>query len=323
MHPLIYDWNTVDAPRRPIAAGDARRRDAARRAAVAVGADADDRRRRSGSCTSWTRSASTPPTSACRAPARTSSRDVERLAREIVDARSCASRANCAARTVVADIEPIVDISQRTGLAIECCTFIGSSPIRQYAEDWTLDQLAATDRGGGQRSRVSEGLPVMYVTEDTTRADPESLRRAVLDRDPRRARRASASPTRSATRRRPARAPSCASCSDRRRVRRRRRHRLARPPRPRSGDREQPGRDRGRRDARARRGARHRRARRQHADGPAARQPRAAGLARGRPHALPEYCASCPRPAACRFRRTIRSSAATRFAPPPACTPRP
>ena len=80
-------------------AGDARRRDAARRIAVAVGPDADDRRRRSGSCISSTRSASTPPTSACPAPARTSSRDVERLAREIVDAK-LRVRANCAARTL-------------------------------------------------------------------------------------------------------------------------------------------------------------------------------------------------------------------------------
>ena len=54
--------------------------------------------------------------------------------------RGC-DRANCAARTVIADIRPIVEISQRAGIAIECCTFIGSSPIRQYAEGWTLDQL--------------------------------------------------------------------------------------------------------------------------------------------------------------------------------------
>ena len=50
-------------------------------------------------------------------------------------------RANCAARTVVADIKPIAEIVQRTGVPIECCAFIGSSPIRQYAEGWTLDFL--------------------------------------------------------------------------------------------------------------------------------------------------------------------------------------
>ena len=83
--------------------------------------------------------------------------------------------ANCAARTVVADIRPIVEISQRTGVPIECCTFIGSSPLRQYAEGWVLDQLVGlTEEAIG--FAVREGLEVMYVTEDTTRADPDTLR---------------------------------------------------------------------------------------------------------------------------------------------------
>jgi 2-isopropylmalate synthase len=102
-------------------------------------------------------------------------RDVERLAREIAAGR-LSVKANCAARTVVADIEPIAAISQRTGVPIECCTFIGSSPLRQYAEGWTIDQLLRlTDEAIG--FAVGEGLTVMYVTEDTTRADPETLRR--------------------------------------------------------------------------------------------------------------------------------------------------
>jgi 2-isopropylmalate synthase len=102
-------------------------------------------------------------------------RDVERLAKEIVDSR-LRVRANCAARTLEADIIPVAEISQRTGLEIECCTFIGSSPIRQYAEDWPLDKLQQmTERAVS--FAVKQGLPVMYVTEDTTRADPESLRR--------------------------------------------------------------------------------------------------------------------------------------------------
>ena len=102
-------------------------------------------------------------------------RDVERLAREIVDAR-LRVRANCAARTVIADITPVVDISQRVGMAIECCTFIGSSPLRQYAEGWGIDRLLALTEEAITFA-VREGLPVMYVTEDTTRADPETLRR--------------------------------------------------------------------------------------------------------------------------------------------------
>lgn len=101
-------------------------------------------------------------------------RDVERLAREIVDAKLNVA-ANCAARTVIADIVPIVEISQRTGLKIEACTFIGSSPIRQYAEDWPLEKLQRLSEEAVSFA-VKEGLDVMYVTEDTTRADPDSLR---------------------------------------------------------------------------------------------------------------------------------------------------
>lgn len=101
--------------------------------------------------------------------------DVERLAREIVSQRLTV-KANCAARTVIADIQPVVEISQRTGLPIECCAFIGSSPLRQYAEGWSLDQLLRlTDEA--ITFAVREGLTVMYVTEDTTRADPDTLRR--------------------------------------------------------------------------------------------------------------------------------------------------
>ena len=101
-------------------------------------------------------------------------KDVERLVRAIVAGR-LKVRPNCAARTVIADIEPIVEISQRTGVPIECCAFIGSSPIRQYAGGWSLDYLRqCTDEA--LTFAVGEGLPVMYVTEDTTRADPESLR---------------------------------------------------------------------------------------------------------------------------------------------------
>jgi isopropylmalate/homocitrate/citramalate synthase len=101
--------------------------------------------------------------------------DVERLAREIADQRLNV-RANCAARTVIADIRPIAHVSQRAGLPIECCAFIGSSPLRQYAEGWTLDQLLKLTEEAITFA-VRESLPVMYVTEDTTRAEPETLRR--------------------------------------------------------------------------------------------------------------------------------------------------
>jgi isopropylmalate/homocitrate/citramalate synthase len=100
--------------------------------------------------------------------------DVERLARAIPEGRLKIA-ANCAARTVVADIVPIAEITQRTGVPIECCAFIGSSPIRQFAEGWTIDFLQKCTEEAISFA-VREGLEVMYVTEDTTRADPASLR---------------------------------------------------------------------------------------------------------------------------------------------------
>jgi isopropylmalate/homocitrate/citramalate synthase len=100
--------------------------------------------------------------------------DTRALAHEIARA-GLPIAANCAARTVRADIVPIARITQETGVPIEACTFIGSSPIRQYAEDWTLDRMLRTTEDA-VRFAVAEGLSVMYVTEDTTRARPETLR---------------------------------------------------------------------------------------------------------------------------------------------------
>lgn len=100
-------------------------------------------------------------------------RDVEALAREIVSSRLPIA-ANCAARTVRADIEPIARISERTGLAIEAACFIGSSPIRQYAEGWTLQRMLDLSADAVSFA-TSQGLPVMFVTEDTTRARPEVI----------------------------------------------------------------------------------------------------------------------------------------------------
>jgi len=101
-------------------------------------------------------------------------KDVERLARAIAEG-NLKIRANCAARTVVADIRPIAEIQQRTGVPIECCAFIGSSPIRQYAEGWSIEFLQKASEDA-LTFAAREGLTTMYVTEDTTRADPASLR---------------------------------------------------------------------------------------------------------------------------------------------------
>ena len=101
--------------------------------------------------------------------------DVLRMCREISD-NKLPLRVACAGRTVVSDITPMIEISQRAGMPIEVYAFIGSSPIRQLAEDWDLDRIErmsaeAIDTG------VKAGLSVCYVTEDTTRSRPEVLAR--------------------------------------------------------------------------------------------------------------------------------------------------
>jgi 2-isopropylmalate synthase len=108
--------------------------------------------------------------------------DVLRLCQEIV---SCKMRIQptCAGRTVASDITPILEVSQRTGLRVEACVFIGSSPIRQYVENWDV-ALIAKRSGEAIDLAVRAGLAATYVTEDTTRSRPEVLTplfRAAID----------------------------------------------------------------------------------------------------------------------------------------------
>jgi 2-isopropylmalate synthase len=99
----------------------------------------------------------------------------EALAREIATNRM-KIRPNAAARTVEADIRPIAEISQRVGIAIEAATFLGSSPIRRLVEDWTVDHLERTTEKA-VKFAVDHNLPSMYVTEDTIRTDPDTVKR--------------------------------------------------------------------------------------------------------------------------------------------------
>jgi 2-isopropylmalate synthase len=100
---------------------------------------------------------------------------VTALAHEIVS-NKMKIQANCAARTHENDIRPIAEIVQKTGLRIEAATFIGSSPIRRFTEGWTEDFLLQTTENAIKYA-VSLGLDVMYVTEDTSRCDPETVKR--------------------------------------------------------------------------------------------------------------------------------------------------
>ncbi len=99
--------------------------------------------------------------------------DVETMAREIVD-NNLAIKPSCAARTVVKDIEPIVEVSQRVGVAIEVMAFIGSSPIRQYTENWDVELIRKRSSEAIDFA-VKHDLPCTFVTEDTTRSRPETL----------------------------------------------------------------------------------------------------------------------------------------------------
>jgi 2-isopropylmalate synthase len=101
--------------------------------------------------------------------------DTLRLAREI-GREKLSITAYAIARTLRGDIEPIADIAQKTGIGIGAAVFVGSSPIRLYAEDWPLDHVVRlTERAVS--FAVAQGLPVMYVTEDTTRTPADTIRR--------------------------------------------------------------------------------------------------------------------------------------------------
>lgn len=104
--------------------------------------------------------------------------DVTRLA-ELIRDEKLPILANCAARTHANDIAPIIDISQKTGVPIEVMAFLGASPIRLYAEGWDVDLLEKRTRESIRLAKQN-GLTATFVTEDTTRAHPETLRRLFL-----------------------------------------------------------------------------------------------------------------------------------------------
>lgn len=108
--------------------------------------------------------------------------DVTRICKEVADCKMKIKVA-CAGRTVVSDVTPMIEVSQRTGVPVEVYAFIGSSPIRQYAENWDVELIAKRSTEAIDVA-VKAGLPVCYVTEDTTRSRPDvltTLFRAAID----------------------------------------------------------------------------------------------------------------------------------------------
>lgn len=81
----------------------------------------------------------------------------------------------CAVRTVVSDIEPIDALQQKFGIKIQASAFLGTSPIRQYAEGWTLEKLMSTMEVAVKWA-IDHSIPVMFVTEDTTRSKPGDIK---------------------------------------------------------------------------------------------------------------------------------------------------
>jgi len=98
--------------------------------------------------------------------------EIVALARETTKLKTL--KPNMALRTHPADVKGAIQAAQESGVAIEACAFIGSSPIRRFAEDWSLDTMLRNVEES-VAALASAGLPVMFVTEDTTRADPETL----------------------------------------------------------------------------------------------------------------------------------------------------
>ena len=82
----------------------------------------------------------------------------------------------CAARTHANDIRPVIEISEKTGVPIEVMAFLGTSPIRLYAEGWDEAVLEQRTRESVRMAKQA-GLPCTFVTEDTIRSHPETLRR--------------------------------------------------------------------------------------------------------------------------------------------------
>jgi 2-isopropylmalate synthase len=172
-HELIYDWNVRDGawrPDKPVEFDDETLRDGLQSPSITDPMIGDKLRMLHLMHGLGIQSANLGlPGAGPRARA-----DVLALAREIASSKLDIFP-NCAARTVEADIIPIIETAQQAGMVIEAATFLGSSPIRLYAENWELDFLRRTVEQA-VTFVVKHGLPSMFVTEDTIRSHPDTVR---------------------------------------------------------------------------------------------------------------------------------------------------
>lgn len=80
----------------------------------------------------------------------------------------------CGGRLHKKDVQAIIEASQRAGLGLDAGLFIASSHIRHMVEAWSLPMMKKMIKEGVGLA-VKNGLRVMFVTEDTTRAHPKTL----------------------------------------------------------------------------------------------------------------------------------------------------
>lgn len=173
-HELIYDWNSVEkvaplSPKRRIQFLDETLRDGIQSPSV-VDPSIDDKLRLVELANDLgidTMDIGLP------GAGKRAVEDVTTIAEHIKQQR-LRVKASCAARTHVNDVQAIIDISQKVGIEIEVLAFIGSSPIRQYAENWDLPKMLELTATSIDLAR-KYNLPVAFVTEDTTRSRPEIL----------------------------------------------------------------------------------------------------------------------------------------------------
>lgn len=97
--------------------------------------------------------------------------DIVSLARYLKETEAPVKVA-CAARTVIGDVERVVEVAKEVDSPIEVLLIAGSSKIRHYVEDWSLRQLGGWIRDS-IRLAIDSGLSVNFIAEDVSRAEPK------------------------------------------------------------------------------------------------------------------------------------------------------
>jgi len=79
-----------------------------------------------------------------------------------------------AARTLIKDIQPIVNLQEKTGIKVQAHLFIGCSALRQHIEKWNIEFIRDRIRESLYFAQ-QQNLQAVLVIEDGTRTDPTML----------------------------------------------------------------------------------------------------------------------------------------------------